>query len=131
MSGLVTPTGTKRSFSLGWCHQPGQKTSVLPADPASRWTRDKSHFLSRVQRQSGQMAWNKNMLCSSGWDQDQVRPRTKYPIISTVPIISNLILFYLMGPGTCSVGYVKRANQMAPLQSHDYLDHLVRTTGTS
>ena len=29
MSGLVTPTGTKESFSPGWCHQPGQKGHPL------------------------------------------------------------------------------------------------------
>jgi len=110
--GLVTPTGTKGSFSLGWCHQPRQKshplvrvgvtnrdkrvgpfipggttnrdkrgslwffclgwclhprqkTSVPPAGPASRWTRDKSHLLSWAQRQSGKMAWNKGLFCSS------------------------------------------------------------------
>ena len=108
MYGLVTPTGTKGSFSPGWCHQPrqkghplvwvgvtnrdkrvgpfipdgatnrdkrgsfcpgwclqpGQKTSVPPG-PANRWTRDKSHILSRAQRQPGQMAWNKGMFCNS------------------------------------------------------------------
>ena len=134
----ATNRDKRRSFCPGWCLQPGQKTSVppYPAGPASRWTRDKSHLLSRAQRQSGQMAWNKDLFCSSGWVPVI---KIKYvhvqsilsSIISTVPFISNLILFYLMGPGTCSVGYVKRANQMAPLQSHDYLDHLVRTTGTS
>ena len=111
LSGLITPTGIKGSFSPGWCHQPGQKghplvqvgvtnrdkrvglfipgggtnrdkrgsfcpgwclqpgqkTSVPPpAGLASRWTRDKSHLLSRAQRQSGQMAWNKGLFCSSG-----------------------------------------------------------------
>ena len=29
MSGLVTPTRTKGSFSPGWCHQPGQKGHPL------------------------------------------------------------------------------------------------------
>ena len=44
----------------------GIKDLYLPAGPASRWTRDKSHLLSRVQRQPGQMAWNKGLFCSSG-----------------------------------------------------------------
>ena len=66
-------------FCLGWSHHPRQKASFLsrlvsttgikdlylPAGPASRWTRDKSHLLSRVQRQPGQMAWNKGLFCSS------------------------------------------------------------------
>ena len=52
LSRLVSPTGTK---GLG-----------PPAYPASRWTRDKSHLLSRAQRLSGQMTWNKGMFCSSG-----------------------------------------------------------------
>ena len=96
MSGLLPPTGTKGSpFSPGWCyqpgekgwafypewsHQPGQKGVILsrlvpptgtkdicpPAGPASRWTRDKSHLLSRAQRQPEQMAWNKGMSSSIG-----------------------------------------------------------------
>src|SRR6185312_9528166 len=33
-----------------WCLQPGQKAPDPPAGPASRWTRDKSHLLSRAQR---------------------------------------------------------------------------------
>ena len=32
---------------------------MSPAGPASLWTRDKSHILSRAQRQPGQMAWKK------------------------------------------------------------------------
>ena len=51
MSRLVSPTGTK-----GPCP---------PAGPASRWTRDKSHLLSRAQRLPGQMAWNIGLFCSS------------------------------------------------------------------
>ena len=43
----------------------GIKDLCLPAGPACRWTRDKSHILSRVQRQPGQMAWNKGLFCSS------------------------------------------------------------------
>ena len=50
-------------FYPGWWLQPGQMTHVLPAGPASRWTRDKSHILSRAQRQPGQMAWNKALFC--------------------------------------------------------------------
>ena len=54
------------SFCPGWWIQPGQKAPVPPAGPASRWTRDKSHLLSRAQRLPGQMAWNKGLFCSSG-----------------------------------------------------------------
>ena len=35
-------------FCPGWCLQPGQRAPVPPAGPASRWTRDKSHLLSRA-----------------------------------------------------------------------------------
>ena len=80
LSGLVPPTGIKWSpFCPGWSHQPGQKgtfcpgwylqpgqkSHVSPAGPASLWTRDKSHILSRAQRQPEQMAWNKGLFCSS------------------------------------------------------------------
>ena len=41
------------------------KRPLSPAGPASHWTRDKSHLLSRAQRQPGQMAWNKGLFCSS------------------------------------------------------------------
>ena len=58
------------AFCPGWSHQPGQKGDFLsglvpptgtkcpcpPSGPASLWTRDKSHLLSLVQRQPGQMA---------------------------------------------------------------------------
>ena len=54
-------------FCPGWCLQPGQKAPVSLAGPASRWTRDKSHLLSRAQRLSGQMTWNKGLFCSSVW----------------------------------------------------------------
>ena len=54
-----------KAFCPGWRHQPGQKAHVPPASPASRWTRDKSHLLSRAQRLPGQMAWNKGLFCSS------------------------------------------------------------------
>ena len=53
-------------FCPGWCLQLGQKAPVPAASPASRWTQDKSHLLSRAQRLSGQMAWNKGLFCSSG-----------------------------------------------------------------
>ena len=43
----------------------GIKDLYLSAGPVSRWTWDKSHLLSRVQRQPGQMAWNKGLFCSS------------------------------------------------------------------
>ena len=81
LSGLVPPTGIKGlgpfvpggatnrdkrgTFCPGWYLQPGQKAPVPPAGPASLWTRDKSHKLSRAQRQPGQMAWNKCLFCSS------------------------------------------------------------------
>ena len=69
-----------RAFCPGWNHQPGQKAPILsrlvsqtgtkgprpPAGPASHWTRDKSHLLSRAQRLPGQMARNKGLFCSSG-----------------------------------------------------------------
>src|SRR6185503_18970011 len=54
LSLLEPQTGTK-----GPCPPP------LPAGPASRWTRDKSHLLSQAQRLPGQMAWNKGLFCSS------------------------------------------------------------------
>ena len=54
-----------RAFCPCWCLQPGQKTHVPSAGPASCWTRNKSHLLSRTQRLSGQMAWNKGLFCSS------------------------------------------------------------------
>ena len=68
-----------KEFCRGWRHQPGQKGGLLsqlvaptgtkspcpPVGPASRWTRDKSHLLSRAQRLPGQMAWNKGLFCSS------------------------------------------------------------------
>src|SRR6185295_17756380 len=71
-----------KEFCPGWRHQPGQKGGLLsrlvaptgtkgpcpPAGPASRWTRDKSHLLSRAQRLPGQMAWNKSLFCSSVCD---------------------------------------------------------------
>ena len=41
------------------------KKPLSPAGPASRWTRDKSHLLSRAQRLPGQMVWNKDLFCSS------------------------------------------------------------------
>ena len=66
LSWLEPPTGIKGPpFCPGWCLQPGQKAPVPPAGPASRWTRDKRHLLSRAQRLPGQMAWNKDLFCSS------------------------------------------------------------------
>jgi len=66
---FVPVGGTTRDkrlpFCPGGCLQPGQKAPVPPAGPASRWTRDKSHLLSRAQRLPGQMAWNKGLFCSS------------------------------------------------------------------
>ena len=67
---FVPVGGTNRdkrgAFYPGWCLQPEQKAPVPPpAGPASRWTRNKSHILSRAQRQRGQMAWNKGLFCSS------------------------------------------------------------------
>src|SRR6185437_10180238 len=82
LSGLVPPTEIKGvgpfvpggatnrdkrgAFCPGWWLHPGQKAPVPPAGPASLWTWDKSHLLSRAQRQPGQMAWNKDLFCSSG-----------------------------------------------------------------
>ena len=68
--------GGTGAFCPGLRHQPGQNGSLLSrlvvptgtkgyADPASRWTRDKSHLLSRAQRLPGQMARNKGLFCSS------------------------------------------------------------------
>ena len=68
-----------RAFCPGWSHQRGQKAPLLsrlvsatgtkcpcpPAGPASRWTRDKRHLLSRAQRLPGQMACNKGLFYSS------------------------------------------------------------------
>ena len=66
---FVPVGGTNRDqrppFCPGWWLQPGPKALVPPACPASRWTRDKSHFWSRAQRQSGQMAWIKGLFCNS------------------------------------------------------------------
>jgi len=62
----ATNRDKRGSFCPGWCLQPGQKASVPSAGPASRWTRDKSHLLSRTQRLPGQMTWNKGLFCSSG-----------------------------------------------------------------
>jgi len=52
-------------FYPGWCLQPGQKVPVPPTGPASHWIRDKSHLLFRAQMLPGQMAWNKDLFCSS------------------------------------------------------------------
>ena len=49
----------KRVFCPSWWLQPEQKAPTLPACLASRWTRDKSLHLSRVQRQPGQMEGSK------------------------------------------------------------------------
>ena len=68
-----------RAFCPGLIHQPGQKGVLLSrlvdptgtkdpcpsAGPASRWTRDKNHLLSRIQRLPGQMTWKKGLFCSS------------------------------------------------------------------
>src|SRR6185295_16719472 len=66
---FVPVGGTNRDkrgdFCPGWWFQPGQKAPVPAAGPASRWTRDKSHLLSRAQRLPGQMARNKGLFCSS------------------------------------------------------------------
>ena len=70
LSRLVDPTGTKGPRTLLSRLYPPTGTKGLappphPAYPASRWTRDKSHLLSRAQRLPGQMAWNKGLFCSS------------------------------------------------------------------
>ena len=63
LSRLMPPTGIK-----GPCP---------PAGPASRWTRDKSHLLSRAQRLPGQMARNKCLFCSSGHIATKYRRYTR------------------------------------------------------
>src|SRR6185369_12043470 len=70
LSRLVVPTGTKGYAGLlsRLVSPTGTKRPLSPAGSASRWTRDKSHLLSRTQRQPGQMAWNKGLFCSSGSD---------------------------------------------------------------
>ena len=81
LSRLVAPTGTKGCAGLLSRLEPStgikchpfvpvgasnrDKRPLSPAGPASRWTRDKSHILSRAQRLPGQMAWNKGLFCSS------------------------------------------------------------------
>ena len=70
LSRLVAPTGTKCCAGLLSRLKPptGIKGHpVPPAGPASRWTRDKSHLLSRAQRLPGQMVRNKGLFCSSDW----------------------------------------------------------------
>ena len=72
------PVGTtnrdkRGAFCPGWCLQPGQKAPVPPAGPASRWTRDKSHLLSRAQRLPGQMTLNKSLFCSSARARPKMR----------------------------------------------------------
>src|SRR6185436_1233739 len=68
---FVPVGGTNRDkrgdFCPGWCLKLGQKAPVPPTGPASRWTRDKSHLLSRAQRLPGQMARNKGLFCSSAF----------------------------------------------------------------
>ena len=74
LSRLVVPTGTKGYAGLlSRLVYPGQKAHVPPAGPASRWTRDKSHLLSRAPRLPGQMAWNKCLFCSSEYITDRMR----------------------------------------------------------
>ena len=65
----------KGVFYPSWCLQPGQKAPVPLAGPASRWTRDKSHLLSRAQRLPGQMAWNKGLFCSSAFTSYEITSR--------------------------------------------------------
>src|SRR6185437_3297942 len=81
LRGPFVPVGTtnrdkRLPFCPGWCLQPGQKAPVPPAGPASRWTRDKSHLLSRAQRLPGQMARNKGLFYSS---VGYVRIQSSYP----------------------------------------------------
>jgi len=65
LSRLEPPTGIKGHpfVPVGASNQ--DKRPMSPAGPASHWTRDKSHLLSRAQRLPGQMAWNKDLFCSS------------------------------------------------------------------
>ena len=67
LSRVEPPTGTKGGpfVRVGTSNRDKRLLSPPPPGPANRWTRDKSHLLSRVQRQPGQMAWNKDLFCSS------------------------------------------------------------------
>jgi len=68
LSRLEAPIGTKGGpfVPVGGSNRDKRPLSPPPAGPASRWTRDKSHLLSRAQKLPGQMAWNKGIFCSSG-----------------------------------------------------------------
>jgi len=66
LSRVLAPPGTKSLPFVPAASSTRDKRPLSPVGPASHWTRDKSHLLSRVQRQSGQMAWNKCLFCSSG-----------------------------------------------------------------
>ena len=65
LSRLEPPTGTKGPHFVPVGVSNRDKRPLSPAGPASRWTRDKNHLLSRAQRLPGQMAWNKGLFCSS------------------------------------------------------------------
>ena len=65
LSRLEPPTGTKGPHFVPVGVSNREKMPWPPADPASRWTRDKSHLLSRAQRLPGQMAWKEGLFCSS------------------------------------------------------------------
>ena len=68
LSRLEPPTGTKGGpfVPVGASNRDKRPLSP-PSGLASRWTRDKSHLLSRVQKQPGQMVWNKDIFCSSAF----------------------------------------------------------------
>src|SRR6185369_12003920 len=69
LSRFEPPTGTKcpHFVPVGVSNRDKRPCPLPPTDPASRWTRDKSHLLSRAQRLPGQMAWNEGLFCSSGF----------------------------------------------------------------
>ena len=96
----------RRAFYLGWWLQPGQKAHVLPAGPASRWTRDKSHLLFRAQRLSGQMAWNKGLFCSSVCSQELRSFRVELVAEKARPCVPSIWPFhsavsYIIGSSVC------------------------------
>ena len=53
LSRVEPPTGTKGGLFVRVGASNRDKRPMSPAGPASRWTRDKSHLLFRVQRQPG------------------------------------------------------------------------------
>ena len=65
LSRLETPTGNKGPSFVPVGGSNRDKRLRGPFVPVGASNRDKSHLLSRAQRLSGQMAWNKGLFCSS------------------------------------------------------------------